>query len=168
MNEWINDEIAQLDQAKEDQKARENRLELIRQHTTRLWSDLKLLIQDAAEQVNGSEKLRKHTGGLACQAEHTQKIEVNKAASYPAIYLIVQPGPNSIDIHRKIVINGANRRSREQKEKLDVDLDENGHPFFRNKAGEALLPEQAVHYIFRPFFHPELLEGESKRGIMMV
>jgi hypothetical protein len=45
----------------------------------------------------------------------------------------------------------------EQRESRDVDLDSNGQPFLRNKENKSLPIDEAVHYLFRPFLHPELL-----------
>jgi hypothetical protein len=157
MNEWLNDELQELEQEKQAESAKHNTQELIQRQTGRVWENVKAAIQDAAEQMNQIPEFRKRIGGLTCQHAYVDRIEVTKD-TYPAIYLTVKRGPMSIDIQRKIVTNGESRRTREQSESLDVALDEKGHPFLRDKEGSPLTIDEAVRYIFRPFLHPELVE----------
>jgi len=157
MNEWINDELLDLARAAKEQEASDRRVEVIRNHTLRVWEQIRMMIKDAAEQMNQIPELKQRTGGLNCMSGYSDRIEVTKA-SYPAIYLTVRPGPSSIDIHRTVVTNGADRHTQEQAESLDLELDTNGQPYLKNKEGKPLLVDEAVRYIFQPFIYPERLE----------
>lgn len=165
MNEWLDEELAQLEQEKQDESVKQIRLELIQQHTGRVFESLKLSIQDAAEQMNQRPEFRQRTGGLTCKHGYVDRIEVTKD-TYPAIYLTVKRGPTSIDIHRTIVTNGENRKSREQRESMEVELDETRHPFLRDQAGTSLTLDDAVRFIFRPFLYPDLLETTPGKKVM--
>ena len=164
MNDWLDDELKELRQSKEDQRRNEDKQEVIRQHTARLFRDMQGLAKDASDRINAEPELRKKTGGLRCHDGYTDKIIVEKVM-LPSIYLTVTYGPNVIDIHRKIA-TGPNEDGRDQRESLIVDIDENGHPFFTAKDGSTLSTlGEAVHYIFRLFLHPELIEGGGSKGV---
>ena len=165
MNEWLYDESATLEKAKEDERAAERKLALRQQWTARLWHDLKPRLEDAAMQITHKEEfanLRQKIGNLDCMSGYTDRIEITRSM-YPAIYLVVKPGPLCIEILRKIVTNGSNRHSRDHKEVLNVELDQNGNGYLVNEAGTTLLPDQAVQYIFKPFIYPELLDKPDQQ-----
>jgi hypothetical protein len=170
VNEWLYEEAAALDKAKEDERVAERKLQLRQQWTGRLWNDLKPLLADAATQINHKEEfanVRQKIGKLDCAAGYSDRIEITKSM-YPAIYLVVTIGPLCIEIRRKIVTNGHDRRSRDQKEVLNVEIDQNGNGYLVNQDGTTLPLDKAVQYIFRPFIYPELLGDSGESGNVSV
>jgi len=157
MNEWLYEEVAELERADRERKAGDARLNLRRQHTDRIWDTLRLLIKDATEQLNQIPQLKQKTGGLDCVSGYSDRIEVTKS-DYPAIYLTVRRGPTSIDLHRKVVTNGSDRQTQEQAESLEVELDNGGSPYLRSEDGTKMITAEAVRYIFKPFIYPETLK----------
>ena len=155
MNEWLKEELVDLERDEQQKQVKQQRLEMVRQQAVRVWEELKVLIKDATEQMNQSEPFRKKTGGLDC-TDYGDRIEVHKT-TFPRIYLTVKRGPITIDIHRKIVTNGADSDTQEQTESLGIELDDKGHPYFLSKEVAPMVTEEAVRYIFKPFIHPDTL-----------
>jgi acyl-CoA-binding protein len=60
MNEWLKDEVAALESAERKRQEDQKRLDLVRQHTYRVWEQLKHLIQDAAEQMNQMPEMKSY------------------------------------------------------------------------------------------------------------
>ena len=166
MNEWLYDESAALDRLKEDERSAQQKLELRQQWTARLFNDLKPLLENAATQINHGENfanLRQTIGKLDCASAYVDRIEITRSL-YPAIYLTVKPGPLCIEVLRKIVTNGHDRRSRDHKEVLSVEIDQKGNGYLVDPNGKTLLLDQAVQYIFKPFIYPELLDEPGSGG----
>ena len=156
MNEWLKEELAELEHAEEEKQTSQQRLEMVKQQATRLWEGLKVFIKDAIEKMNRSGPFTKKTGGLD-YTDHGDRIEVHKT-TFPRIYLTVKPGPITLDIHRKIVTNGANSDTQEQTESLSIELDDNGHPYFLSKDVAPMVLDEVVRYILKPFINPEVLK----------
>ncbi|HYW74043.1 MAG TPA: hypothetical protein VE961_23675 [Pyrinomonadaceae bacterium] len=159
VNDWLDDQLAEFRQEDDDRIEQGHRQRLIQQHTGRLYETLASLIKDAVEKINREPDFKKRVGQLDGEFVYTAKVRIVKS-TYPAIYLTVERAPNTIDIHRLYVTNGGNRESTEHREALEVHLDQDGNPFLKNKDGQSLLPEEAVRYLFQPFFKPEILEQE--------
>ena len=132
MNEWLKEELAELEHAEEEKQTSQQRLEMVKQQATRLWEGLKVFIKDAIEKMNRSGPFTKKTGGLD-YTDHGDRIEVEKT-TFPRIYLTVKPGPITLHIDLEMfVTNGANSDTQEQTESLSIELDDNGHPYFLSK-----------------------------------
>jgi len=163
MNEWLNDELAGFEKQDNEKRAQAERQNLIQQHAYRVFQDIKLLMENAVQQMRTSVEFKKRVGDLEGQFMYVDKVVVKKLM-YPAVYLTVSCGPNSIDIHRTLVTNGADRQSWEERESLQVELDNDGNPFLRNKEGVSLVIEQAVRYIFHPILHPETIDQKRRES----
>jgi hypothetical protein len=105
--------------------------------------------------MNQIEEFRQRTGGLDFH-HGADTIIVNKQ-SVPAICLTLTRGTATLDVHRKIVVNGPTSIEEEIRETLNIEFDETRRVLFRNTQGESLTIERAVFYILRPFLRPALL-----------
>ena len=113
MNDWLNDERQELRKQDDERFNQQQQLALIREHTVRLFTDLKVLVEDAVNQINADEELWKKTGRLDGQFVYSDKIVVNKL-DYPAIYLTIKPGPNTIDLQRTHYRDAGRHTSRQR------------------------------------------------------
>lgn len=66
MNEWLDEELEELDRKKKNKAEKDNRSDLLQRQTEILWKTLKPILKDAVAKMNvdGTE-FRKLTGGLA-------------------------------------------------------------------------------------------------------
>jgi hypothetical protein len=156
VTDWIKKELQGFDADEADEKRKENRRNLISSLSPRLWGDLTWAIKKATDDLNQAPEMRKRLGTLECQDGYTQKIEVNKSV-IPAVYLTVINRGNEFSVERKFVLEVDGVRD-EMRETLFLDLTAEDRIFMRKKNGEPLLTiDDAVHYLFAPFLHPELL-----------
>lgn len=156
MSNWIDEEVQGFANDDDERKRQDDRLALITSQSPRLWGELKLEIEAAVQELNKRPELRKIVGQLTCRPGYTQHIEVHKQ-TFPAIYLTVTTNSRDFGVHRRIVPSHRSTSDTEQRETLDLDLDSEGRIFMRNKDGKPLALGEAVHYLFAPFLHPELL-----------
>jgi len=157
MNEWLDEEIAELDQAKQDKAAEKKTLKLRQQQTQVLWKNLKHVLRDAVQQINATPKLRKLTGGLSFGRDDGNKIKLKKSAS-PAIILSMTCESTSLSLHYVLLTNIKAKSGQPSLDTLYVSLDEHGQPFFQYlREDKTFNVEQAARHILRPFLHPELL-----------
>src|SRR5215216_4786587 len=157
VTDWIKKELQGFDDDDNDKKRRENRRNLILTLSSRLWGDLTAAIKAATDEINKEPALRKRVGELKCRDGYTQKIEVDKSV-IPAVYLTVINGGNEYSVERKFLLEVDGARG-EERETLFLDLTDEDRVFMRKKNGEPLLTiDDAVHYLFAPLLHPELLK----------
>lgn len=78
MNEWLNDVVAELKQAKADQKSQAERLDLFKTHTGRVFEDIKVILQDAAGKMQADPDIKQRVGQLECQFGYTDRVEINR------------------------------------------------------------------------------------------
>lgn len=156
MNEWLYDELAQLEQAKQGQTTNDNRLTLLQQQTAVLWNDLTPVLQDAVEKLNTMSEFRKLTGGLS-HATGLDRVEIKKHATLPALELAVGRTPMSISLEYTVFKSPRGPAGKPKRETLEVDLDEGGQRFLKTDEGTVLTIDEAVRRMLRPFLHPELL-----------
>jgi hypothetical protein len=156
VTDWIKKELQGFDDDDDDKKRREDRRKLISSLSSRLWDDLTWAIKKASDEINQTPELRKRIGTLECQDGYTQQILVDKN-TIPAVYLTVVRRENEFSVERTFVLQVDGDRVKER-ETLPLDLTNEDRIFMRKKNGEALLTvDDAVHYLFAPFLHPELL-----------
>ncbi|MBC8030854.1 MAG: hypothetical protein H7Z16_12145 [Pyrinomonadaceae bacterium] len=158
MNDWINKELQGFAEMEKEKQRQESRRTLITSQSSRLWGDLKFAIQSSVQQLNQTPELRKRVGELKYQ-DGIDRIEVTKQ-TFPAIYLTITNHSRDFGIERLVRANVANPQDDKSRETLDLELDSNDHIFMINKAGKPLTVDDAVHYLFAPFLHPELLGVE--------
>ncbi len=157
MNEWLDEEVAELDQAKKDKAAEKKKLKLRQQQTQVLWKNLKHVLRDAVQQINATPKLRKLTGGLSCGRDYGNKVKIKKTAS-PAIVLSMTCEPTSLSLHYVLLTNIKAKSGQPSFHTLYVSLDEHGQPCFQFlREDKSFNVEQAARHILRPFLHPEEL-----------
>ena len=162
MNKWLDEELAELKQAKKDKAAKAARSKLLEQHTKALWKELKTLLEDAVKKISVTPELRKMTGRLMYESGSADKIEIKKPGS-PAIVLTLTRKPESIYAHYVWLKSIRSKSGSPSWKTLYVALDEDGRPFFKDLSkglGEdgSLTLEEATRQILRPFLHPELVE----------
>ena len=155
MTDWLKRELQGFANADAEKQRRENRRRLIADQSPRLWGDLTWAIKNATDQLNQTPELKKRTGELSCVDGYTQQIEVHKTL-IPSIYLTVFNRSGEFSIERKFRarVDGA---LSEQRETLTLVLGAEDQVLMQNKNGELLAIDDAVHYLFAPFLHPELL-----------
>src|SRR5687768_5350162 len=77
MNEWLYEELAGLQQSKQDQTTKDERLRLLQQQTAVIWNDLRPVLQDAVQKMNEMSEFRKLTGGIV-YAPGVDRVEIRK------------------------------------------------------------------------------------------
>ena len=154
MTDWIKKELQGFADAAAGKKSRENRRNLITNQSPRLWGDLTWAIKRATDDLNQSE-LKKITGELKCLDGYTQQIEVHKK-QIPSIYLTVFNRSSEFSIERKFRAR-VDSELAEQRETLSLILTTDDQLVMQNKNGDLMAIEDAVHYLFAPFLHPELM-----------
>jgi hypothetical protein len=156
MTDWITKEVQGFAQAEAEAQHAQNRRNLIAHQSPRLWGDLTFAIKDATNVLNQTPELRKRTGELKCVDGYTYKIEVHKMV-IPAIYLsVINHSGDEFGIERKMRAH-VDGPITEQRETLQLVLNAEDQVAMRNKDGRVLTIDDAVHYLFEPFLHPELL-----------
>lgn len=156
MNEWLYDELAELEQTKQDQTAKDKRRALLQQQTAVIWNDLKPVLQDAVQKMNETSQFRKLTGGIV-HAPGVDRVEIRKQTTLPAVELVIAQTPVAISLEYTC-FKSPRGHGTPKRQTLQVDLDDDGRPFFKNDEGKALTIEEATRQIMRPFLHPELLD----------
>jgi hypothetical protein len=157
MNDWVFQELRELEQTKQDDTAKSNRLNLLQQQTIAIWGDLKPVLEDAVEKLNTIPEFKKMTGGIV-YAPGEDRIEIRKRATVPSVELAISRAATSISLAYSRFNSPRGPERKAKPHALNVDLDENGRPLLKNEQGEVVTLEQAAHQIMRPFLHPELLE----------
>ena len=158
MNEWLTEELAEVQRKKADKQAKQERADLIQEQTKVLWNNLKPVLKDAVDQMNaeGSE-FRKMIGGLGL-SDSDNIVTIRKISKPPSVELQVSRNPNSVSWLYKVVerINATTTKERGHTT-LQVELDDDRRPYLQQGDTPVEL-EDAVRQILRPFIHPELLE----------
>jgi hypothetical protein len=158
MNEWLDEELKDLERAKQDKAAKDSRLKLRQQQTQVLWKDLIPVLKDAIEKINTRPEFRKLTGGLAFSGGSDREMEIRKVAS-PAIILTIKCEPTSLSLHYVLLKHFKAESGLPSFRSLHVELDDDGEPYLKDlKEDKPFDLEEAAHHILRPFLRPELLQ----------
>jgi hypothetical protein len=158
MNEWLDDELAEIEEEERNEAKQNDRLALTRQQMAVLWDELRMVLRDAVSKMNADDsKFRKLTGGLSFQ-DGNEKIIIRKTAGFPPIEFEATRAPLSVSWLYSVG-KTVNDKSGTPKghATLKVDLDDKGHPFFQ-RDGKEVSTEQVAREILRPLVRPAQLD----------
>jgi hypothetical protein len=153
MDDWINEEVERIKGKEKDQAALVEREQLIANQGSRYWSDLVHLIKEALTKINANPDIHQKLGeNLIVRDENISSFRIIKSA-YPAVYLTATNLRSYVKLERKIVTNGQDRTTKDERENLEFDLDANGRAFLRTEKGEVLNIQEAVKHILKPLLN---------------
>jgi len=153
---WVNDEA---EKAKQEDENKASYAQSFNEQSPGIWNGLKHKIAQDVEIINRNEDLvkRRLGGSKLHHQEDGEGVKIVKD-TYPAIYLTINSRGRFIEISRKVVTNGENRRTREEREVITMDMELNGPIVLMNEAGEGLNIADASKHILLPLLHTNLIK----------
>jgi hypothetical protein len=151
---WIDDEAKKAKDSDEERKKRE---ETYDQQVWGLWQDLERQIKQDAEAINqNADLVSRRLGGEKLQIQTSPDgangLQVVKIV-YTAIYLKVKFRHRYVDVERVIVTNGQDRQSREEAERLDIDIDPNYRLYFKDENGKPITVADLSQRLLTPLLN---------------
>lgn len=160
MSDWLDDELAEIEQEKQEEKANTERLTLLQKQTDVLWEHLKTELARSVDRINEPDsQFRKMTGGVNISAiKDANKVEIRRPYAMPKIQLEVSREPVAVSWHYIVSRDAKDTDGRSRGHAtLHGSVDKKGLPVFKQGTTELTIAD-AARQILRPILRPELLD----------
>jgi hypothetical protein len=163
MSDWINEVEDRLQREESNQERLARRDDVLRSRASAYWYELTEAVKEQISRINKSERIQLEVKcELKYHEENVSSFRVEKQV-FPSITLSVSRSGDKIMI-RKVRTDVKNpetyfrdglvKSSREEKEELQLILDENEGLAIRGKNQQLLSPEDIPRYLLEPLLVP--------------
>jgi hypothetical protein len=160
MSDWLDDELAEIAQEKQEENSNAERLTLLQKQTDVLWEHLKTELARSVDRMNEPDsQFRKMTGGVNISPiKDANKIKVRKPHTMPKIEVEVSREPVAVSWHYTVSRDAKDLEGRPTGQAtLHGGVDKKGLPVFKQGTTELTIAD-AARQILRPILRPELLD----------
>lgn len=153
---WINGELAEA-KRRDEQKTR--REETFREQAPGLWSGLRHFLKQDVEAINANQELidRVLRGAKLNYKEDGAGVQIVKE-NYPAVYLTINHRGPYIEVLRKVVTNGENRKAQEERIVIELAFEDDERLALRNPHGVFYGVADASQEILTPLLRTHLIK----------
>jgi hypothetical protein len=153
---WVDDELDEA-RVRDDQKA--TRDQTFREQAPGLWSGLRHFLKQDVEQINKKDQLVELVlgGSKLNYQEDGDGVKIVKE-TYPAMYLTIQSRGRYIEVLRKIVTNGDNRKVKEERNVYEFVFEGDERLVIQNPNGVTLGVADASQEILTPLLRTYLVK----------
>ena len=153
MSDWIDEEVDNIGRKQAELEDQAERQRALGQQSPGLWQELVRDVEAAVNKINSTQEILNRLGDkLYYEGGRVDTFKIVKG-NFPAVYLTVTTFGRYFQVERKIVTNGQSRTTKDERERIELDLDSNGRIYMKTEQGETLHVQDAVKYLLKPLLN---------------